>query len=114
MSAEIIATLVMGGVGLVVFSALAVLVVTQTRGLRRDLVGIRGAIGGVEGRLCGRFDSMHGELRDAADRMAYLDGYLTGAAPAIVAAATREIQKREPGTESARELSSTKNPPDAL
>ena len=83
-------------------------------GCAGTLVGIRGAIGGVEGRLCGRFDSMHGELRDAADRMAYLDGYLTGAAPAIVAAATREIQKREPGTESARELSSTKNPPDAL
>ena len=93
MSAEIIATLVLFGMVLVVFGALAVLVVTQDRGLRRS-------IGELEGRLCGRFDSMHGELRDAADRMAYLDGYLTGAAPAIVAAATREIQEGEPGTES--------------
>ena len=91
MSAEIIATLVMGGVGLGVVVGLAVLIVSQTRGLRRE-------IGELEGRLCGRFDSMHGELRAAADRMAYLDGYLTGAAPAIVAAATRENPKPSDGS----------------
>ena len=79
MSAVIIATLVVVG-------ALAVLIVSQTRALRREIREIKG-------QLCGRFDSMHGELRAAADRMAYLDGYLTGAAPAIVAAATRKIQE---------------------
>ena len=78
MSAEIIATLVLFGMVLVVFGALAVLVVTQTRGLRRS-------IGELEGRLCGRFDSMHGELRDAADRMAYMNGLVSGLAPAIIA-----------------------------
>ena len=78
MSAEIIAIL---GTALVVFGALAVLVVTQNRATRRDLAELLIDIRGLRGEI---------------------------------GTATREIQEGEPGTESARELSSTKNPTDAL
>ena len=64
MSAEIIAIL---GTALVVFGALAVLVVTQDRATRRDLAELLIDIRGLRGEI---------------------------------GTATREIQKREPGTES--------------
>ena len=68
MSAEIIATLVMG-------AALAVLIVTQNRGLRGEFAGIRA------------------EITQLCERMAYIDGLVSGLALASIAAA-RENQEK--------------------
>ena len=76
MSAEIeaIDALVIIGTLVVVWGAVAALFVSQERATRRDLAGIRGDIAEIRSEI--------------------------GAAPAIVAAATRKIQEGEPGTES--------------
>ena len=90
MSAEIIATLVMGGGGLGVGVGLAALILTTNLGLRQDM-------GRMESRLVGKIDSLALQLGKLCGRMAYIDGLVSGLAPAIVAAA-RENQARPSGS----------------
>ena len=97
MSAEIIATLVMGGVGLGVGVGLAALILTTNRGVRQDMAQMAQMMAQMETRLVGKIDSLALQLGKLCGRMAYIDGLVSGLAPAIVAAA-RENQARPSGT----------------
>ena len=73
MSAEIIATLVMGVVGLAWSS--------DSRGDPHDHRGVRQDMAQMETRLVGKIDSLALQLGKLCGRMAYIDGLVAGLAP---------------------------------
>ena len=85
MSAEIIATLVMGGVGLGVVVGLTALILTTNRGLRQGM-------GRMESRLNAKIDALAATCGDLARRTSHMEGVIEGLKVAV--AAPRENPKR--------------------